>query len=727
MPVQQQRKQLPIHRSRLELLHAVETHRAVVVCGPTGCGKSTQLPQYLDEAGWAADGYVIGVTLPRRVATVTVATRVAQEMNTELGLDVGYRIRFDSKVTPGRTRLEFMTDGILLREMLSDPLLTRYSILVIDEAHERNVNVDLLLGLLRKIMRKRPQLRLVVASATADVEAFLHFFRRRRQSAAPSAPALPVKKRLRSGWDDATGETQREREEEVDWRRLCGQVAAGSAREDASGEPEQDVCAVAIEGRLHPVQIHYLEEPACDYVESAVGVVMSIHERQSEGDVLVFLTGREEIEAVCALIKERLAEARERAPTPQKRPRPLQAVPLHGSLPRDAQLKAFAPGQRGARKVVVSTNLAEASVTIDGIVYVVDACMVKLDAFCPSNGVSYLNVVPCSRSSARQRAGRAGRTRPGRCYRLLTEEAFRSSLLLEHGVPELARADLKDAVLLLKCLGVDDVAAFEFMTRPRQEALELALEELYALGAVDAEARVTEPMGVRMAHGPLPLVLMRMLLLSAEPPHACAAEALGICAMATLQSPWAFAPQQRDRLHACRQSFAVHEGDLVTSLNVFRQFEVYHKRDREWAKRHLLNAQLLERAAQVRQQLSRYLERFALPIESCGHDVERLQRLACAALFLNAAKRLPNGAYRLCRPLDEARAPAARFLLHQTSVLASTQGTSPAAFVVCLEAVGVGEVPCLVHNTRIRPEWLPELAPHYFQQVLGGRAAEDRE
>ncbi|CAE7346057.1 DHX35 [Symbiodinium natans] len=178
LPVQQQRRRLPIARQRLAILHAVETHRAVVLCGATGCGKSTQLPQFLDEAGWTAKGYVVAVTVPRRLAAVTLATRVAQEMGAELGREVGYRIRFDACVSPGSTRIEFMTEGILLREMLSDPLLTRFSVVVIDEAHERSSNTDLLLGLLKKICRKRPRLRLVVASATVDALAFLNFFRR---------------------------------------------------------------------------------------------------------------------------------------------------------------------------------------------------------------------------------------------------------------------------------------------------------------------------------------------------------------------------------------------------------------------------------------------------------------------------------------------------------------------------------------------------------------------
>jgi len=189
---------------------------------------------------------------------------------------------------------------------------------------------------------------------------------------------------------------------------------------------------------------------------------------------------------------------------------------------------------------------------------------------------------------------------------------------------------------------VDDVAAFDFVTPPCAATLEAALEDLYALGAIDAEARVVDPLGLRMAHGPVSVLLMRLLMLAAEPQHACAAEAATICAMLTVQSPWLHT-RNKDRLNACQQSFAVYEGDLVTLLNLFNQYEAYRGEDPEWAKRHLLNAAILDRALRIRQQLLQHLGRFDLPVKSCDSNVETLQRVACAAFFLNAARRTPNG------------------------------------------------------------------------------------
>mmetsp|Transcript_23890 Transcript_23890/g.50978 ORF Transcript_23890/g.50978 Transcript_23890/m.50978 type:complete len:463 (+) Transcript_23890:1-1389(+) len=460
------------------------------------------------------------------------------------------------------------------------------------------MQMDLLLGVLRKVSRKRPKLRLVVASATVDVEAFLKFLSKRHSNALTA----PERKRPRNGWDDDQGEYHKKRVEENDWRKLCQDLGSSGLGGNESDVTARDVCVVAVEGRVHPVEVHYLEEPAHDYVDAAVSAVMAIHQSQPEGDILVFLTGQQEIDLACSMIKERWHQAKERAPTPQQRPKPLTAFPLHGALSKEMQLKALVKAPRGARKVVVSTNIAEASVTIEGVVYVVDSCLVKLDAHCPHNGTTYLNIGACSRSSSRQRAGRAGRTRPGFCYRLLTEDAFHSSLVPEHSLPEVARTDLKETILFLKCLGVDNVAGFDFVTRPSVETMESALEELYALGAVDEEARVIEPIGPRLAHGPVPLLLMKLMLLAAEPQFSCTSEAAAICAMLSLKDPW-LQSTNRDRLSACKASFGVYEGDLVTLLNVYGQYQTYYESDPEWAKRHLLSEALLQRAFRVKRQL----------------------------------------------------------------------------------------------------------------------------
>ncbi|KAI5298109.1 hypothetical protein KEM55_003801, partial [Ascosphaera atra] len=302
---------LPIARLREKLLYVIETYPVTIVIGQTGSGKTTQLPQYLNEAGWCDDGKVIAVTQPRRVAATTVAARVAEEMRCKLGEDVGYSIRFED-VTSASTKIKYMTDGLLLREALADPLLSRYSVIMVDEAHERSISTDVLLGVLKKIRKRRPDLRIIVSSATLQADEFLRYF---------------------SG-------------EEYD---------AGN-EENPGGSVGR---IVTIEGRMYPVDCLFLENPAEDYVERAIKTVFDIHAQEPKGDILVFLTGREEIDDVV----QRIAE--ESASSLHPEAEALLALPLYAGLSTEQQMYVFEPAPERTRKVIVSTNIAEASVTID--------------------------------------------------------------------------------------------------------------------------------------------------------------------------------------------------------------------------------------------------------------------------------------------------------------------------------------------------------------------------
>lgn len=355
LSVERQRQSLPVFRYRNHILYLVENYRTVVVVGETGCGKSTQIPQYLVEAGWAAGGRVVAVTEPRRVAAITVATRVAEERGAVLGDEVGFAVRFDSRCSPSSTRLKFVTDGLLIREMMSDPLLSTYSVIVLDEAHERSLCTDIVIGLIKKIQRCRPELRVVVASATLDAEKIREFF-----------------------------------------------------NTNVSGDPSQDdVAILSVEGRMFPIEIFYALDPFPDYVKATINTIMTIHNHEPAGDILAFLTGQEDIDMV---VRALIIEARQQ---PREAMR-MRVLPMHGGLPRADQLKVFERTSRSTRKIVVATNIAEASVTIDGIVYVVDAGFVKMPAYNASCGLESLVVAPISQASAEQRAGRAGRVRSGK-------------------------------------------------------------------------------------------------------------------------------------------------------------------------------------------------------------------------------------------------------------------------------------------------------------------------
>ncbi|KAA8652209.1 uncharacterized protein ATNIH1004_001113 [Aspergillus tanneri] len=541
---------LPIARHKQSLLYLVETYPVTIVVGQTGSGKTTQLPQYLEQAGWCADGKAIAVTQPRRVAATTVATRVAEELRCKVGEDVGYSIRFED-LTSAATKIKFLTDGMLLREALVDPLLSRYSVIMVDEAHERSLSTDILLGILKKIMKRRPELRIVVSSATLQAEDFLRFF---------------------TGDDihDNTG---------------SGQIGGSVGR------------IISLEGRMYPVDILFLESPAEEYVERAVKTVFDIHLQEGDGDILVFLTGREEIDTTVQLISERAADLHPKA-------QGLLPLPLYSGLTTDQQMYVFEPAPENTRKVIVSTNIAEASVTIDGIVYVVDCGFAKLRAYNPNTGIETLTAVPISKAAAVQRAGRAGRTKPGKCFRLCTQQTYET--LPEATVPEIQRSNLAPVIMQLKALGIDNIVRFDFFDAASCGAC-MRMAEL----AVDP--------------------MMAKVLLSAQSFN-CLNEVLSIAAMVSLQgSVWVQHEGDKKSAESNRRKFAVEEGDHLTYLNVYQAFVTVGKKDPKWCRDNLLNYRSLQRAPRATWETSL----------STSADVSRP-----GGYFAHAAKMQPDGTFK---------------------------------------------------------------------------------
>lgn len=375
------RRSLPVFAYREELLQAVEDYQTIIIVGETGSGKTTQIPQYLVEAGYTKDGKKIGCTQPRRVAAMSVAARVSEEMNTKIGREVGYSIRFED-CTSEKTIIKYMTDGMLLREFLNEPDLNSYKVLIIDEAHERTLHTDILFGLVKDIAKYRKDLKILISSATLDAEKFSAYF------------------------DDAP--------------------------------------IFRIPGRRYPVTTYYTKSPEADYLAAAVTTTMQIHLTQPDGDILVFLTGQEEIES----LQERLIFIGKKLKGKMKE---LIVVPIYASLPPELQAEIFKPTPIGSRKVVLATNIAETSITIDGISYVIDPGFCKMNTYNPRNGLESLVITPCSRASANQRSGRAGRVGPGKCFRLYTAWAFKNEMD-ENTIPEIQRTNLGNVVLLLKVI-----------------------------------------------------------------------------------------------------------------------------------------------------------------------------------------------------------------------------------------------------------------------------------
>lgn len=405
----------------------------LVFVGETGSGKTTQIPQFVlfDDMPHLNGRKQVACTQPRRVAAMSVAKRVADEMDVQLGQEVGYNIRFEDKTGPN-TILKYMTDGMLLREAMNDHNLDRYSCIILDEAHERTLATDILMGLLKDVCLRRPDLKIIIMSATLDAQKFQGYFN--------NAPLL------------------------------------------------------AVPGRTHPVEIFYTPEPERDYVEAALRTVLQIHATEPEGDILLFLTGEEEIEDACRKIMLEADELLRETDCG-----PLKVYPLYGTLPPQQQQRIFDPappprklGGAPGRKVIVSTNVAETSLTIDGIVYVVDPGFSKQKVYNPRIRIESLLVSPISKASAQQRAGRAGRTRPGKCFRLYTEGAFKKELI-EQTYPEILRSNLASTVLELKKLGVDDLVHFDFMDPPAPETMMRALEELNYLACLDDDGYVVSP------------------------------------------------------------------------------------------------------------------------------------------------------------------------------------------------------------------------------------------
>jgi ATP-dependent RNA helicase DDX35 len=337
LPLGYQRQLLPIHRLRREILYCVERYQTVILVGETGSGKSTQIPQFLHDAGWTAGGRCVVCTQPRRVATISVATRTAEEFGCVLGAEVGYAIRFDAKCS-SRTVIKYCTDGLLLRETLTDPLLSKYSVVIVDEVHERSLYTDVLLGLLKKIKRKRPELRLVVASATVNAMEMKDFFETKPAS--------------------------------------------------VTSEGEDTACILSVTGRVHDVDLLYLEEPTHNYITSAVTTVLEIHRNEEIGDILVFLPGAEDIEDAIHQLED-MCDSGDN----------LHALPLYSTLPHKLQMRVFDPTPPGHRKVVFATNIAETSVTIEGIKYVVDSGFAKTKYFNPEGGIDSLVTCPASKAS----------------------------------------------------------------------------------------------------------------------------------------------------------------------------------------------------------------------------------------------------------------------------------------------------------------------------------------
>ncbi|MBN2655654.1 MAG: ATP-dependent RNA helicase HrpA [Spirochaetales bacterium] len=498
---------LPITARRGEIVQAIRDNQVIILSGQTGSGKTTQIPKFCIEAGRGIEGK-IGCTQPRRIAAMTVASRIAEEMGEDLGRSVGYKIRFQDQSSPDAF-LKVMTDGILLAETQGDPWLNEYDTLIIDEAHERSLNIDFILGIIRNLLKKRRDLKVVITSATIDTEKFSKAF--------GNAPIIEVS------------------------------------------------------GRTFPVEVRYREELSTDdgdvprtYAEQACDALLEIITESSKGDILVFMPTEQDIRETCDLLR--------------KKYQGFDVLPLYARLAADEQKSVFKPSQ--VRKIIVSTNIAETSITIPGIRYVVDSGVARIAQYSPASGTFSLPITEISRSSADQRTGRCGRMENGICVRLYSEEDYIGRS--QYTLPEILRTNLAEVILRMTSLGIKDVTGFPFIDPPARAAVNDGFKTLFELGAVrkgDKKGKGTDwqltKTGQLMARLPIDPRLAKMLIEANR--QGCLEDVLVVASALTIQDPRE-RPVGKEELADSRQAqFKDRFSDYLTLLNIWKEFHRVQK------------------------------------------------------------------------------------------------------------------------------------------------------
>jgi ATP-dependent helicase HrpA len=527
--------QLPIAREAERIVSLIREHRVVVIAGETGSGKTTQLPKLCLAAGRGAAG-MIGCTQPRRIAARAVATRVAQELRSELGTTVGYQVRFTDRISED-TRIKFMTDGILLAEIASDRWLSSYDTLIIDEAHERSLNIDFLLGYLKQLLQKRPDLKLIVTSATIDTERFSKHF--------DDAPVIsvegrtfPVEVRYRSL--DAAAEKDSETK-----------LAPGKARGKAEMEDAD------------PVSVN----------EAIVAAIDEITRIDPRGDVLIFLPGEREIRDTHQSLERR-------------KYRETEVLPLYARLSTKDQDRVFEPGPK--RRIVLATNVAETSLTVPRIRYVVDPGLARVKRYSPRQKLDRLHIEPVSQASANQRKGRCGRVAEGICYRLYSEADFVSRS--EFTDPEIRRSSLSGVILRMLQLGLGGIEDFPFIEPPDERAVADGWQQLTELGAIDGERKLTA-IGRQMARLPVDVKLARMLVAAQQ--QGCLREMLVIASFLGIQDPRERPPEARQAADNAHANFADPRSEFLGILRLWEGYRQAHEdltqsKLRDWCGRNFL-------------------------------------------------------------------------------------------------------------------------------------------
>ncbi len=652
---------LPVVLRREELAQAILENQVIIVCGETGSGKTTQLPKICLSLGRGVQG-MIAHTQPRRVAARSVATRIAHELKTELGGVVGYKVRFNDKVSAD-TSVKLMTDGILLAEIQGDPQLSKYDTIIIDEAHERSLNIDFLLGYFKQLLPRRPDLKLIITSATLDAEKFARHF----SAPSPSPPAPPPK-----------GE--------------------GSELPPPRGEGwGEGAPIIQVSGRSYPVEVRYrpMQENAEGSIEDIPQAVCAALDELAitglRGDVLVFLPGEREIRDTAEALRKH-------------HPNGVEILPLFSRLSAAEQDRVFKPSNQ--RRIVLATNVAETSLTVPNIGYVIDSGVARINRYSIRQKVEQLRVEKISRAAASQRAGRCGRVMSGVCVRLYDEADFLART--EYTDAEIFRVSLATVILRMSALGMGEVEQFPFIEPPGSRSIADGYQLLAELGAID-EVRQLTPLGRELAKLPLDPKIARLLLAGRQ--YHCLQEILIIASALSLQDPRDRPAERREAADAAHQRFNDERSDFLAYVKLWAWFQqaVKHKKSNKlWAqecREKFLSPLRLREWHELYQQLHAQVAEMGMRMNEQPASYEQVHKALLTGLLGNIG----------CKSVDREPyylgAREIKFFIAPNSVLAK----KGAKWVVAAELVETTKLyaRCIA---RIEPEWLEEVGAHLIKR-----------
>lgn len=640
-------KSLPVYQEKDKITKALETNQVIVIESPTGSGKTTQLPLILHEAGYSKKG-VIGVTQPRRIATLSVCDYIAQQLETKIPGPVGYKMRFND-MTNSETYIKIMTDGILLQELKADRTLSRYSCIVVDEAHERSLNIDFILGLLKTILEVRADFKVIISSATINTSIFSEYF-----GECPVVHIDSIIYPVGIIYDPL----QRDNPDMLQDKR--------GGRRDS--------------GRFSK-EVRYDRNRIDAVVEKTCSIVDRILSEKRDGDVLIFLSGEKQIKECITILNS--SQYRKK----------MVILPLYGRLSKEEQERVFILTPSGKTKIVIATNIAETSVTINGIATVIDSGNAKINTYNPKSYTSSLLETTISKASCNQRKGRAGRTMPGTCYRLYTKSDYESRPLFTK--EEIYRTDLSEVVMRMAEIGIRDFESFNFISSPGKQGMAGAVETLRLLDVLNKDNSLTK-IGEIMVNFPLLPRLSRMIVEAIINYPDVVDETILAATFLSTSNPYLLPQGEELEARKAHHSFRSPDGDFISYINIFNSYMEAEDKS-AFCKKNYLDIIIIAELANIKNQLDEIVSEMGVPISSGGKIRDYLVSVS-KGLIQFVCIRSGRNVYRSLT--------AEKIQIHPGSVMFKEDPL----FIVAGEIVRTSKM--FAHSVSpLRKEWLNEISP----------------